>query len=627
MNKHSPLVRHNLNDSVPVHHSFSECGRLPASHKASQDPYRPINKNIINSTITLYKNNKKLFLSILLFLIVFILIGIPYKNWWFNGDDFLGIYHGYKTKTWKGLFSFFLDGNICNDMALENGIRTHGHSNFLSTYYRSLYCIYLTIQYWIFGTNAYFYFLTNVFFHAINTVILFNIFSRIINCFPAILTSLAFAFHPQISYRFGAIVNLHYYINVMLMMLTIILFKKYLDTKKTMFYIISCVPFSLSLFTRETSVVLPFILFLGTFLYPKKTKFFKLKNFIKSIKKTIAFGLLSLSYLSLRAYLYPILFSNTKGSNSLFFIQSIKKYLLTKFPQFQVCIYDALGLSWLPWNQRTIRGIIVISLASLFIYLFIKNTKKIYILYFLICTTLMLWPTFIPHLPYSPRYFYEAYPFLLMAYVILFKYYKGPILKFKKIWMYIFSTFVLFLIYFNIESLSIREKKLQTLKNATYKLIENPKIKNRALFFMGYPLDGFGDIPTHIFWVLLDDPSLPIFFESTSKVTQIDSNLVKPQNFRNIVSKYFSKNYLKIKQIQNGFKFTSLNPQKIAFPIDTNSNLGITIIHKTEKIKNEEMVTDFSILIDKKYLDKNPLFIKWNYETKNFDIEELKKEH
>src|SRR3990172_6253318 len=223
----------------------------------------------MNRTLLKFYNNRKILLSLLLFLIVLVCLGLPYTHWWFNGgDDFHGVYVGFKTKTLKELFYFFIDGNVCGKyIGPSNFVHTQTAAtptSFFGAYYRPLYLIFATIQYWLFGTNGYAYLLCNVFVHAINTVLLFHLFSFLTTIFPAFLGALLFAFHPQIAYRFGATINLHYYINVMFMLLTIISFKRYLDTQKIVYQLTASILFALALFTRESSIVLPGIIFLGT---------------------------------------------------------------------------------------------------------------------------------------------------------------------------------------------------------------------------------------------------------------------------------------------------------------------------------------------------------------------------
>ena len=590
---------------------------------------------------------KTILISISIFIIVFVLLGIPYTNWWFNGDDFHGVFLGFKSQTWKEIFHFFLNGHTNQDVGPSNCLISN-KTSFLGTYYRPLYCVYLSIQYWLFKTNAYYYLLTNVFFHAINTVILFNIFLWFINYIPAFLVAMLFAFHPQIGYRFGAIVNLHYYVNVMLLLLCILFFKKYLDSKKIRYNIFACTLFALSLFTRETSIVLPAIIFLGAYLYANKTKklsspvrgacppkprrrgkpvepyehnykiFFK--EFFYYLKITSGLWITALSFLILRLILYPLNFTQTSTQNISIFL-TIKNMALAKFPQFQVFMYDLLYLSWLPWGHKILRGIIVISLLSLFTWLFIKNKKKIYVLYFLLCAALMLWPGYIGY--YSPRYFYEVAPFLLMAFVFLFKYYQGKLVILKNLVTPTLAVILIFFMLFDLHCFARREQKMHALATATIELAQNSKIQNKSLCFLSHPMDGFGAHPVTISWVLFNDKNrtTQIYCDPCSGIIQADSNIVTPTKWANIISEYFTKNYIEIIQDKNSFRFKSLNPQKTVFyPETPGYSLGKKIINKEENINNTKVVTDFTLNIKDKYLKQDPVFIAWNYERKKFAI-------
>ncbi len=86
-------------------------------------------------------------------------------------------------------------------------------------------------------------------------------------------------------------------------------------------------------------------------------------------------------------------------------------------------------------------------------------------------------------------------------------------------------------------------------------------------------------------------------------------------------SEYFDKNYLKIIILKNGFRLTSLDPQKVAFYTQKPSfSIGQTITHKTELVTGEILITDLTLIIDAKILQQNPLFIWWDYEKQNFVI-------
>ncbi|MFH0898465.1 MAG: hypothetical protein V1855_02720 [bacterium] len=41
-------------------------------------------------------------------------------------------------------------------------------------------------------------------------------------------------------------------------------------------------------------------------------------------------------------------------------------------------------------------------------------------------------------------------------------------------------------------------------------------------------------------------------------------------------------------------------------------------------VDGQDVATDFTLFIDKKYLEKNPLFVWWDYESKKFVYEKGK---
>ncbi|MBD3231332.1 hypothetical protein GF322_01585 [Candidatus Dependentiae bacterium] len=572
------------------------------------------------------KNNKKtFFLSILLFVFIIATIGLPYKNWWcYGNDDFHGIYVGYKTKTLKDYFDFFhKKGNILDDIGPSNRTKSDNKkpSSFFSVYYRPLYSIYLALEYKFFKTNTYYWFLTNTLFHAINTIILFNIFLFFLSYLGALIGALFFAFHPLISYKFGDFVNLHFYINIMFLLLLFLSFKKYLDSKKLIYNFFSCMLFVLSLFTRESSIVIPPMIFFGTYLYENKNKQISIKNFLNQffiiLKKTYLFFLIAISFLCLRIFLYPINFdflNKNLNSNKL-------ANLLNRFGELQVLIYDSLSLSWLPWGQKLIRGIIVLSIINLLTWLFIKNAKKIYVLYFLFCSILILWPAYVGN--YCSRYFYEACPFLLIAFILLFVFYKGHLYRLKNAVTYILSFYVIFLIFFNIECFSQREKNMQICSNAIQELIKHPKINKKPICILGCPGPGLGYYLASLLWVLLDNPSHTIYIDSSTMLRQPE---FKTTNYKNTINKYYNKNVVQINPLENGFQFKTLNPTKISFDLPPNHySLGDKIINEKIIESGSEKITDFTLLLEQKYIEQKPLFFTWDFEKQQFITIKLKK--
>jgi hypothetical protein len=515
-------------------------------------------------------------------------MGIPFTQWWFNGcDDFGGVYIGFVTTTWRDLFYFFINGHINQAPGPSNIPNYHDIvPSFFGAYYRPFYLIFLAIQYWIFGLNAYAYFLCNVFFHAVNTALLCIIFSWLTGLIPALLCALLFAFHPQIGYRFGAIVNLHYYVSVACLLGVLILYKRYLDKEKVWAYLSACCLFAFSLFTRESSIVFPAILTVGTYLYLTKT------TILQSLKKTAVFWGLGCLFLLMRASLFPLQFSAAKSP-------VWTTLLPAKLSEFMVFLYDAFWLSWLPWGHSFVRGTILFMALAGCGCLFVINTRKKLLLFFLISAALMLWPAYVGC--YSPRYIYEVLPFILLFFIGCFSW--SPInFGILKKWSWgLLGLVVIFFILLTIDNLRHRERKMANIAQALHRLATIPDITTRPLYLLSYPMDGLGDQPCDIIRVILKQPAALVYRAPSAAYVQIGAHIVTTTSWRNVISDYYHENFATITPITDGFSCHITHPSKIYFMTQENKQ-------------------DFTVCIDKTVMDKKPLFLKWNASSQNFEV-------
>lgn len=543
----------------------------------------------------------------LIFLCIFCFLGLPFTEWWFNGDDFSGLALGKNMQTIKTFFYHVLHGNVniytfpSNHQSFVswNSVPQY-QNNFMSVYYRPIQCIYLAITHLFLGLNGYAYYLINVFLHSFNTATLFCIFSSITSPVMAILWALFFAFHPQIGFRFGHLVNFQYYINFIFLIGTILFFKNYLETHKKFFLFFSCFFFMFSIFTRETGFILPLILFIGGYLYTQKISFFPI------IHLSIA-----LFYLMIRIFLYP--FSNTLT------VISLLPLIKQKYNEFLYLIYDTFGLSWLPYGHMKIRFFIIASILCLGLYLFLKNTHKIWLVFFTCCYLLMLWPSIIGF--YSPRYYYEAAPFILIVFILLTKNHKFSI--FSKVGTIILTTFIIISGIFTYQNLKIREKKLSIVHNAFQKLKLNNQITKgtRPLCFLAFPIDGLGSCIEQAAWLYLTPYTTPIYYDPSTMFTQIHTNILENKTWFMQCSTYYGQNYHTLTKVRNGIRITSTNPHMINFSLENKYlSMGEKIIYQTTIINREKVATDFSLIFDEKYLQEKPLIIVWNYEKKEFKI-------
>lgn len=552
-------------------------------------------------------------IAFFIIVIIIAVLGIPFTNWWLTGDDFGGIFIGFKSTSWKDIFYFFYEGNAGQGLGNPGGYITD-RGDFLRVYYRPLYCIYLTLQYWCFGTNGYGYFLCNVTAHAASASLLFYLISFYTSRWTALLATGLFALHPQIAYRFGSVVNFHYYVNVFLMISIALLLRNYINNNKQRQLYLSLMLFAISLCTRETTLVLPGIISLLLLVdaYNKKTAIPWQGIFLI----TSLFGFIAVGYISLRFWLYPL---TNITANGIFLPQILKgSFVATKTQEFLVFLYDLLFLSWLPWGNKLLKITTLFPLLSLLSYTFYQCHQKLLTITLFTCGILMIWPGLISF--YSPRYIYESMPFFVAGYAALFSSsaLRWPIKIALKILVSIFISSLSIFAFFSFQA---REKKLYTMHTAVTNLVHNLNKTGRPLCFLTTPSDGFaGGYNPHIFWILFNNRDHKIYFDSALSLTQLDSNIVKTEKWFNAIAPYYNQNYVVVTPIEKGFCLESIDPKKIIFENTMNNrtpSIGtLTVLQKNSR----GLATAIELRINNELWAQKPFFINWNYTTKQFDI-------
>lgn len=549
----------------------------------------------------------------LLFVIIAGTMGQFYKRWWFNGcDDFHAYYLIHTAQTHRDTCNFFhTNGHLNRDAGPSNHTPTQENPSFLGAYYRPLQLIYSTWLYWLFGTNAAGFFLVNVLIHALNAVLLFLLFASLTSPTCALFASFLFAFHPQIAYRFGPIANVHYYVETFFFLLIVLLLKRYLNKPHWQLLVTMALLFLAALFTREVILALPAALFLIT---PNLTS-----NHRATCKQLlypfIALATTACLFLGLRLYLYPLQHISNMSTISVF------NWITTKATELKICFYDCLWLSWLPWGNTPFRLCITSTLLCILTMLFLWNAKKLLVLRALGAACLMLWPGIIGH--YSPRYFYEMSPFVLLAFVTLITYYQGPGKKLYRlgyVFMLIISTLLL---WFTCDSFERRATKLDAAGSALHKLLDDPKAVNKPLCFLSYPADVLGDQPAEMCWVMRGSNTIPVYCDTMGSLVQTGSHIVTPTRWINRVSDYYDINYVTITPVPGGVRYTTHNPEKMSFALDNGYSLGTKIIHATTLVHDEQKITDYTLIIDKKYRSDDLVCCIWDWEKKEFLIKEF----
>ena len=289
--------------------------------------------------------------------------------------------------------------------------------------------------------------------------------------------------------------------------------------------------------------------------------------------------------------------------------------LPARFYELLTFAYDFFFLTWLPWGHAYIRGSLLLLSILVCCVLFLFNRNKLLVLALFTSSMLILWPAFF--INYSPRYFYEALPLIVLTFVSLWSYACPTIKQYKRSLIALLIGYIFLLIVLCIQNLSIREKKLATMHHAIKALVSNIAGNTRPLCFVGFPIDGFGTGIEQAVWIMDHRWSYPIVYDSMSMIVQRQANLVDGSGWHLKCSHYFDKNYVSITISESSIRMTSLDPQKVIFYYDPTDILSLCkkVIHATDDQGN---IIDVSIMLEQRLIKQKPRFVLWDYEKQTF---------
>ncbi|KKP24455.1 MAG: hypothetical protein SZ59_C0002G0301 [candidate division TM6 bacterium GW2011_GWF2_28_16] len=547
-----------------------------------------------------YLKYKKVFISILIFLFIIFILGFAVNNWGITGDDGGLLCHS-RIKNIKDLLNFFCSDVTANNAGSPSNYQ-YNKQTFFAVYYRPLTYIFYYFQNIFFNYQAYYYFLFNIFLHAVNAVLLFNIFLYFSGYILAFLMALTFAFHVSMCTWLGWIASQVYQIELFFILLIILFLKKYLESKKILYYLFALLFFLFAIFTRELSVIMPIWLVLAfiTFNCYKNNKLNFYNNFLYSFKLSLGFWFIWGFYFLLRLYFYPI--NNAVHSN--FSINSFR-FLFNRYPDFITLISNLANQSiyFLPGGNFKFKAILVLLYFVPFIFLFMINKNKKYILFFIFSMCLFLWPAIL-HL-YVDRYLYPVLPFYLIIVLILLKInYKQDnlsIILYKKIiiiFLYLLLPFDIYILRSGIKYQSISYYQKELYFN---KILNNKNLKNKKVCFLCLPAYLFYNSIAQYLWIKGFNKSFDIYYDDR---TFIAHNFPEKQNNPEII------------KLNNGFKFIIKDVNKQSFLTYRGNIMGNLI---TDKYLQDKPV-ELTLYLDKKYLDPDIKFITWDYSKNEFKI-------
>ncbi len=398
--------------------------------------------------------HRNLFTCCLLFAVILLALGIPFTKWGLKTDDFSNLYHTSQVKSINDIFTLFNEKSI-ETFCYGSGAQVPP-SSFLSGLYRPLSFIYYLPQYYFFGTSPYGYYLVTIMLHGLNSILLFLLFLLFVPYALALMGALWFGFHPSLHNWLGWISAQTYQTELFVLLLLFFSCKKFLDTKKNQFYILTLFLFALNLWLKEATFMLPLWIIPASYLYLRFLRIPKdisrdpmvrdgathllttngsnntahpeepagrleglTTNTSKSLLLSMGFWFISISYFATRALVFG--FASSGNAGNLTFELSWTSFITrqkARLFDFVSYISDLLGLCWLPNNNQLLKGFIIASITLSLLALFYTSNKKRLLLFLYASTLLFSWPALLMH--YQPRYIYLAIPFFTLAVLVSF---------------------------------------------------------------------------------------------------------------------------------------------------------------------------------------------------------------
>lgn len=354
--------------------------------------------------------NKNILWALLVLVFVFSVFALSICKWFMEGEDFGLIFRVSQIAGLKDFFSIFTHGCVSS--------LNHPDLSFTFTQqaagYRPVFLLTTWVQFLFFKISAHDYFLVIILFHAIICSLFFYLSTFFLSPITAFFASLFFAFHPKWFGWLGKVDCQHHQLCLLFALISLFFLMKYLKTHNFFIFIFSLFSFFLSLLSRETFIIFPFMLGLFFILFHKNLELsFKRMLFLFLSFLSVVGIFLFINFLMLSIKQQPVSPSHFSSLKTI--IHRTYEYYLTTF---------------IPWssyyffkqkNTLYLYVLLRILLIACPLLLFLTNTRKKLVLYFLACAIMLHWPLCLISWG-GERYFYEPSLFYIVAFLFLYKY-------------------------------------------------------------------------------------------------------------------------------------------------------------------------------------------------------------
>jgi len=207
------------------------------------------------------------------------------------------VYH----QSLKGTFLSYDDtDNVVNNPLIRR-MALHDIPKFFSVstlyMYTPLTFLSYAVNFAISGLNPYPFKLTNLFLHLLNVILVFFLSKRILKKqLPSILITLFFALNPMNADSVSWISSRSNLMSTLFFLVSLIIYLKYRSGNRKIFYSLSLFAFVLSLLSKSSGLMLPFILLLLDYLEEREMKISIFPEKIPYFIIALAFGLITLYF-------------------------------------------------------------------------------------------------------------------------------------------------------------------------------------------------------------------------------------------------------------------------------------------------------------------------------------------
>lgn len=487
---------------------------------------------------------KRIIISLILFFLVFVFLGVPFSEWGFDRDD-CGVIYNSNFSIWPDFYNFFIRNDLHSMVHASNYAVPPQY--FFSVFYRPLTFFWYGLQLPFFGAWPYGYFLVMIFFHALNVVLFFNMIVPFFSLYLwAILCALLFAFHASLWVWMGWIAAQPYTISMFFILLATILFFFWLRFRNVSSFLASLFCFVIALFTFEFVIVYPLFL---CFLFEARLLLIE-RRVIPEISRaqytfnTLGYWIILICFLGLRMFLFPI--NLTKDTTA--YRLNLYKFLSdmsVRLGDVKTFIVHVLGLDWVSRSIPFIKLFLVGAMLVLILWRLVRVRERKTLIWLGLAGSVFLWPAVLRY--FVPRYLYYSLPVFLFIFVFLV--YRAT--NEKKLTQTIAILSITFFILINaiymISSMYGKIGYLKASNRACELLVRYVYTTDKDICFIGVPRDLFWTGLAQQMWLRGLDSGRAIFYDMSTFSCGVHDG----------------KQRMVITPIKGGYRLASLDPSKL----------------------------------------------------------------